>query len=312
MKSLVVVLMAFLGAARTSCAAPLSRAEIIERFRAAPATMCEGLVQVWASCPAAMRREYQLPIAGCAAEVCRMLYVSQNIRPRRFEQPGLVITIGDVVTNDPTVVSRVLTRDDGSKYMRIWMPAPGYADLRTFRLATVRGWSVAVNGTELSEAAAEEALLDADPDTRLAAEIDDLVAWRTQGVYSRDRDDEDYLQLQRKVLKPGSASREEVLTFASRLMLYPSYSDCRFRGLYDKLEFREAVHLAKDDLLVRIAALKKADELLVWGGGRGEGLSAAAESYSEFLRALARGKTEMTELDRMLDEADRKLKEALP
>jgi len=293
-------------------AATLSRAEIVERFRAAPVTMCDGLVQVWARCPAEMRREYQLPVGGYVSDVCRALYASQNVRPRHFERPGIVVTLGDVVTNDATVVSRVETRDDGTAFVRILLPAPGYSDVERLRLAVARGWSVAVKGEDPADAVAREMLTDADPQSRIAAEVDDLVAWRANGVYTRDRDDEDYLKLQRKILKPGFATREEVLVFASRLVLLPAYQDCPFRGRYPVLEFRDAIYLAKDDLTVRIAALRKADELFVWGGGRGAPLEAAMTAYSDFLRALARGDTELAELDRMLEAADAKLKEALP
>ena len=292
-------------------AAALSRAELVERFRAAPAVMCDGLVQVRAACPAAIRREYQLPVGGFFTEVCRALYASRNVRPRRFENPGLVVVIGDVTTNDATVVTRVASRSDGTEYLRVLVPAPGYADAGKLRLAAVRGWSLAVTGKDPGEAGAEELLADAFPETRVAAEVADIAAWREEGVYRRGRDDEDYLALRRKVLRPGFATREEILTFSARLVLLPAYADAPFRGKYRELEFREALYLAKDDLLVRLAALRKADELLVWGGGRGERLSAAAAAYSDFLRALARGDTELKELDRMLSAAEDKLKETL-
>jgi len=293
-------------------AATLTRAEIVERFRAAPVVMCDGLVQVWARCPPDMRREYQTPVAGYVADVCRALYSSQNIRTRRFEKPGIVVTIGDVVTNDSSVIARVVSRGDGSSYVRVLMPAPGFADTGQLRLAAARGWSLAVRGFDLDEGAARDLLTDSDPDARIAAELEDLVAWRTQGVYRRGRGDEDYLKLQRKILRPGFASREEVLTFASRLILYPACQACPFKGLYDQLEFRDALLVAKDDLDVRIAALRKSDELIVWGGGRGESLDAAARAYFGFLRALASGKDDVQTLGRMLAEADLKLKEALP
>ena len=93
----------------------LSRAELIERFRAPVVTQVDGLVSVRANCPADMRREYQLPIAGFVSDVCRTLYAGCRIKQKRFAQPGIVVTIGDVRTNVTNVVSRVQTRSDGSR-----------------------------------------------------------------------------------------------------------------------------------------------------------------------------------------------------
>lgn len=292
-------------------AASLTRAELIERFRAAPVTMCDGIVQVWAHCPADMRRAYQLPIAGFAADVCRSLARAEQAPARRYERPGLLIYIGDGVTNDTRVITRASKHLDGTPCLKVWLPAPGYADIRQLQIASARGWAMAVRGEDLDETAAWNLIVDANPEMRIAAEIDDLVAWRTQGVYRRGRTDEDYLALQRRILKPGFATREEILIFASRLVLYPSYNDCLFGGTDAMLEFRAAIPRAKDDLLIRYAAYRKSNELLVWGGGRGEKLAAAAEAYSAFLRELARAKLETTELEKMLDEADQKLKEAV-
>ena len=52
----------------------LTRAEVLERFKAAPITKVDGLVRVVADCPADMRREFQEPVASFVADVCRTLY----------------------------------------------------------------------------------------------------------------------------------------------------------------------------------------------------------------------------------------------
>ena len=77
----------------------LTRAEIIDRFRAAPVTQLDGLVQVYGDCPADMRREFQLPIASFVSGICRKLYAADNRRPVKFGEPGIIVRIGDVRTN---------------------------------------------------------------------------------------------------------------------------------------------------------------------------------------------------------------------
>ena len=51
----------------------LTRAEILERFRAPVVTQADGLVKVYADCPDDMRREYQGPIGSFAAETVKTL-----------------------------------------------------------------------------------------------------------------------------------------------------------------------------------------------------------------------------------------------
>ena len=112
-------------------------------------------------------------------------------------------------------------------------------------------------------------------------------------------------------MEPGRASRRDVLTFASRLFLYPRSFDEKFAGRYDVLSFRDAVKFAKADPRVRFIALFKADEMPIFGGGRGEELAAAADRYAAFLRELAKGERDEEALLKMLDEADAALSVAL-
>ena len=58
--------------------AALTKAEIIDRFRAAPVTQLDGLVQVYGDCPADMRRDFQLPVASFTSGICRKLYAAEN------------------------------------------------------------------------------------------------------------------------------------------------------------------------------------------------------------------------------------------
>ena len=59
----------------------LSRAEIIERFKAPVVTQSDGLVKVYANCPEDMRREFQTPIARFAADTVQMLYQGLAKKP---------------------------------------------------------------------------------------------------------------------------------------------------------------------------------------------------------------------------------------
>ena len=52
----------------------LTRAEILERFRAPVVTQADGLVKVYADCPEDLRRDYQGPIGSFAAETVKTLY----------------------------------------------------------------------------------------------------------------------------------------------------------------------------------------------------------------------------------------------
>jgi len=88
----------------------LTRAEILERFKAAPVTKVSGLVQVVADCPADMRREFQGPVATFVADVCRTLYRAENAHERPFVAPGIVVYVGDVRTNVTAVVVKPRTR----------------------------------------------------------------------------------------------------------------------------------------------------------------------------------------------------------
>ena len=117
----------------------LTRAEILERFRAPVVTQADGLVKVYADCPEDMRREYQGPIGSFAAETVKTLYQGLAKKPVRFENPGIVIHIGDVRTNDTTVTSAVSTNQD-RVVSRIRVTAPGYADLYRLRLEIVHAF----------------------------------------------------------------------------------------------------------------------------------------------------------------------------
>lgn len=287
----------------------LTRAEIIERFRTPPVTHLEGLVQVFADCPVDMRREYQSPVASYVSDVCQTLYTSRMIKPRRFSEPGIVVHIGSVRTNVTDVISELDSRPDGTRFIRIRLPSPGYADMEALRIATARGFFLALEGEEIDEKTAVARLRDADPVLRIEDERAELARWRERGEFADGRDDEYYLMQLRKVLAPGEASREDVLTFASRLRLYPTYFGLPFCGQYDSLSFDEAIELSKTDILVRLAAVRKVTELILYGGGRGDKMTEAVQAYGFFLTEVAKGEKSVDELRKMLAEAERKLKE---
>ena len=111
----------------------------------------------------------------------------------------------------------------------------------------------------------------------------------------------------RKILKPGFASRRDVLFFASRLYLYPPQFDLKFANGSDTLSFRDAIALAHHDPLVRLVASIRANSLLIFAGGRGQALASAAEAYRAFLLELAKGKADDALLLDILDEADIRL-----
>lgn len=272
----------------------LTRAEIIERMRAPVVTQADGLVQVFASCPEDMRREYQMPIASFAAETVKGLYASLAMRPERFPRSHIVIHVGSVRTNLPEVVASV----DGRR-TRIYVKSPGYADIERLRTEIVKAFFRAVKGEEIDDAAAVRAFRRSRPELRIADEREGLERW----IRGEGGDDEHNLALMRRILKPGEASRRDVLVFASRLFLYPATFDQKFCGRYECVSFKEAVVLAKEDARIRFAARRKADEIVVFGGGRGEAMSAAAAKYRAFLLALAAG-AEKEELEKLLDAAD--------
>ena len=282
----------------------LTRAEIIERFKAPVITQAEGLVQVFANCPEDMRREFQMPVARFAAETALPLYAGVRKRPMRFRKPGIVIHVGDVRTNVAEVVARVSTNDDRI-VTRLYVPSPGGADLDRLRTEIVKAFYRCVERVEIGDAEAVRAYRNVRPELRVADERRQLELWLVGR--GEIKDDEEGLRLMRKVISPGHASRRDVLIFASRLYLYPPWHDIRFAGRYDCLSFREAVECAKVDPFVRVVAAVKSRDLPVFGGGRGEDLSAAALAYREFLLAFARGETEEKELLKMLDDADVKL-----
>lgn len=289
----------------------LTRAEIVERFRAAPITQVDGIVQVHAACPADIRREYQFPVAEFFAGICRRLYAAESMRPRHFDDPGIVVLFGDEIA-DPTctnVVLRTDVRADGSPFSRILLPSPRFADRDRAGVAAAQAFYRCVKREDLDEDEARRRLRAAYPELKVADEYAEVAAWRA-GERGKD-EDERYLRLARSILEPGVVRREDVLAFASRLYLYPSAYDAPFAGRYDCCSFREAVALAKSDPNVRISALRKINELFVFGGGRGQAMLEAATAYVDFLKALVVGEKPEEELGILLDEADDKLKGVL-
>jgi hypothetical protein len=266
-------------------------------MRAPVVTQAEGLIQVFAGCPEDMRREYQMPIASFASETVKILYRGLAMRPVRFPKSQIVIHVGSVRTN----LTEVVAVPDGTR-TRIYVKAPGYADIGRLRTEIVKAFYRAVKGEELGDEAANRAFRRSQPELRIADEREELERW----IAGEGGDDERNLALMRRILKPGEASKRDVLVFASRLFLYPETFDRRFCGRYDALSFKEAIAFSGEDAAVRLAARRKADEIIVFGGGRGEELSAAAAAYREFLLALVRGE-EKEKLEELLDAADVKL-----
>jgi len=282
----------------------LTRAELIARFKAPVVTQADGLVQVYADCPEDMRREYQMPIASFAAETVKTLYRGSGRKPVRFSRAGIMIHVGDTRTNLTEVTTRVVTNDT-RVITRIYVESPGFADLGQLRMAVVKGFFRSVENREVSDREAVTCYRRADPTLRIADERQRLEAWL---VGCGDiRDDEEGLKLMRKILEPGKASRRDVLTFASRLYLYPPAYDLRFMGRFDCLSFREALEFSRTDPLIRLVAVFKARELPVMGGGRGDEMTAAAMAYQEFLFELGKLEKSDEELRALLDEADEKL-----
>jgi len=282
--------------------AALTRAEIIDRFRAPPVVQVDGLVQVRAECNAEMRREFQVPIACSAADICRRLYSADNLRESHFAAPGIVIVIGDVITNLPTVVMRPETSEDGTKWTKILVPAPGSVDRHAFGLAVVKGYCRAIHGLDLDDAAALLRIRAAYPELKLQDDYRSLVEWY-EGKRGKE-DDEKFLLLQRSVLNPGVASKHDVEIYASRLYLYPPTYDEKFCGRFDCVSFREAISLAKIDPRIRLAAYRKIQESVLFASGRGEKMSAAGLAYAAFLNDLFHYKKSEAELTSMLNAAD--------
>ena len=281
----------------------LTRAEILERFRAPVVTQADGLVQVYADCPEDLRREYQSPIASFAAETVKTLYQGQAKKPVRFDRAGILIHIGDVRTNVTEVTSQAFTNDN-RVVTRIRVKAPGYADLYRLRLEIVRAFFRSTEKREVTEAEAIAAYRKGDPVLRIFDERMKLEDWLAgRGT----RDDEEGIRLMRRVFEPGKSSPRDILIFASRLYLYPPQYDIRFLGRFDRLSFREAVRFGRGDPVVRLVAYRKALELPVLGGGRSPELTAAANAYQAFLFELAKGERDEKGLKRLLDTADEQL-----
>ncbi len=296
----------------------LTRAEIIERFRAQPLVKANGLVETVADCPADMRKEFLSPVASYAAGICKSLARSQGTKAaeRRFPNPGIIIHIGDVRTNLTSVTSIASTRADGSALTRIYVPAPGFADIARFRIEVAKAYFRAADGAEKDDAGALEAIIEADPEMRIAAQYERLADWEAGRLGAEDGEhpdeaDEEYLKLARSVIQPGVARKADVLRFAARLRLYPTLHGAPFCGRYADCTFREAVLLAAQDPRLRFAALEKAPLVVAFGGGHGDALSAAAQAYSTFLFDLARFTKPQEELLTALFEADALLSIAL-
>lgn len=289
--------------------AALTRAEIIDRFRAPPIVQVDGLVQVRAECNAEMRRQFQLPIAGFAADICRRLYAAENLRERHFAEPGIVIVIGDLVTNVTNVVTRSETRADGSLWTRILVPAPGYADRAALTLSVTKGYYRAVHSQDLSSKAALESFRATCPEMKAEDEYQKLQEWY-DGKRGKE-DDEKFLKLQRAVLQPGVATKHDVEIYASRLFFYPTTFEDKFCGKFDCVSFREAIPLAKIDPRLRLAAYRKIQEVMLFASGRGEKMSAAGVAYAAFLNELYKYEKTEAELTALLDAAEIVLKGVL-
>ena len=236
----------------TAALLALSRAELIERFKAPVVTRVDGLMKVYANCPEDMRREYQSPIASFAEETVKTLRRGYSSRQERFARPGIVIHVGDVRTNDSTVVAHATT-NGADVVTRIYIRAPGSADLARLRLEVIKAYCRCVRREELSDDEAVAAYRAGNPAMRVEDERWRLEEWIATGKGADD--DEENIKLMRKVIEPGVASRRDVLIFASRLYLYPPLHDQRFAGKYDCITFRDAVRLAPFDPWVRVLAL---------------------------------------------------------
>ncbi len=282
----------------------LTRAEIIERFKAPVVKQANGLIHVYADCPEDMRREYQMPIAGFAAETVKALYAGGKITAKKFNRAGIIIHVGDERTNRMDVVTKVRTNDNAI-VTRIYVKSPGFASLDQLRLSVIKGFFRSVQGREYTDKEAISAYRRSHPVLRIADDRQRLEDWL---VGRGDlKDDEEGLKLRRKIMEPGKASRRDVLTFASRLYLYPPTYDLRFMGKFSSLSFREALKFAKIDPMIGMMAFAKSVEVPVFGGGRGDEMTAAAEAYRVFLIELARQKVSDEELRALLDAADEKL-----
>lgn len=292
--------------------AAISRADLIERFKAAPVIKCDGLVQVSGMCPAHVRREFQLPVAAYAADTCRMLYTGLGIKPRKFAEPGIIVYLGEGIGSNATFRTEAVRRRDGTSVTKFWLDAPAFTDVEELRLGFAKAFLLAVKGETADDAAVRKTLRAADPRLRLDDEYRELADWRDRGIYSGGRDDEDYLKLLRRVKNPGETRAEDVTLFASRLFLYPAQYAMPFCDRYSACTFREAIDYAPLDMKVRLVAKRKSTELLVSGAGHDEKLAAAVSAYATFLNELAALEKSREELIAMLERADELLAAAVP
>lgn len=122
--------------------------------------------------------------------------------------------------------------------------------------------------------------------------------------------DERLARLMRAVLSPGRVSQWDLKVFTSRLLLYPAEFDKNIGAIGTSCTFREAIALAAENEAVRVAAARKAQEMLFCAIGRGSALADVAEAYRLFLTGLARGDSP-DELGRLLDDAETQLQEIL-
>ena len=214
-----------------------------------------------------------------------------------------MIHIGDVRTNDTLVTSAVSTNLD-RVVSRIYVVAPGYADLYRLRLEIVQAFFRSVEKREVTEAEAIAAYRRGDPALRVQDERMKLEDWLAgRGTL----DDEAGLGLMYRIFEPGRSSPRDVLIFASRLYLYPPQMDLRFLGKFDRLSFSEALRFGRIDPFVRLMAYQKSPVLPVLGGGKSPELKSAADSYQAFLLAFAKGEASEKELKALLDAADERL-----
>ena len=285
----------------------LTRAEIVERMRAPVVTYADGMVQVFANCPEDMRREFQSPIARFAANTIECAYQGLRERPVKFRSPGIIIHVGDVRTNRVDIYSRVTTNEERI-VTRIYVKSPAHADLDRLRLEVMKGFYRAFRHEELSDKAAEKAYRNGNPQLRIDDERRELEEWLNgRGKIS----DEEALKRMRKIIEPGVASRRDILTFASRLSLRPRYYDELLLDKYRSLTFGELIKVGGDDKELRALAVEKAQELIIFGGGRGEALSRSSLAYAYLLSEFVKGEKSQEELLVILEKADSLLAIAL-
>ena len=290
-------------------AAALTKADLIDRLKTPPMTSASGLVRVYANCPEDMRSEFHMPITKFVTKTCEELRRSTGAKYSGFAEPGIIVSIGDIRTNDTRVVERMRKRSDGTSYTQIYLPAPGFSDIQKFRLAIARAFSLAVEKKILSDDETVRLLRSINKTERIGHNYAEIERW-LKGEKT-ELDDEGMIKLFRTVIEPGVARQSDVLRFASRLYLYPPYYAFPFAGKIYRCTFRQAIEMKDIDPFVRFVALDKASQVIVYGGGRSEYLADAAKAYSDFLLELARAKKSKEVLIAMLDDADLKLNIAL-